>query len=157
VVDADGDGVSPPVDCNDANAAIRPGAPDKPGDKVDQNCDGKDAPFPVLAARATFSWGFIKSRTVLTKVMVSDLVGGETIRVTCAGKAKGCRFKSKTYANVKKGTRSLSSLFGRKRQLKTGAKVEVRITAPGAVGSSAKVTIGKRKRDPKIARGVINP
>ena len=94
------------------------------------------------------------------KVTVTDLQGGETIKVTCKSKSKGCKFSSKTYKNVKKpkkGTKSLTSLFGRKRLLKTGAKIEVRITAPGAIGSSATATIGKRKRDPKIARKRINP
>jgi streptogramin lyase len=158
--DADGDGAAPPLDCNDANAAIHPGAVDTPGDKIDQDCDGKDAAFPVLAARANFSWGFAGSRTALTKVTVTDLQGGETIKVTCKSRKKGCKFSSKTYKNLKKpkkGTKSLTSLFGRKRLLKTGAKIEVRITKPGAIGSSATATIGKRKRDPKIARKRINP
>ena len=66
--DGDGDGVAPPLDCNDANAAIHPGAVDKPGDKIDQDCSGTDAAFPVLEARANFSWGFSGSRTALTKV-----------------------------------------------------------------------------------------
>ncbi len=41
-VDADGDGFSPPADCNDTNAAINPGAFDPPGvnDGIDQDCDG---------------------------------------------------------------------------------------------------------------------
>ena len=54
---------------------------------------------------------------------MTDLEGGETIKVTCKSKSKGCKFSSKTYKNVKKpksGTKSLSSLFGRKRLLKTG-------------------------------------
>jgi hypothetical protein len=41
--DLDGDGAARPADCNDANAAIRPGAVDVPDDGVDQNCDGADA------------------------------------------------------------------------------------------------------------------
>jgi hypothetical protein len=117
-------------------------------------------PTPTLTARANFSWRFIGSRTALTKVTVTDLKGGETIRITCKSKRKGCKFSSKTYKNIKKpkkGTKSLTSLFGKKRLLKTGAKIVVRVTKPGAVGSSATATIGKRKRDPRIARKRINP
>ena len=155
--DGDGDGVAPPLDCNDANASIHPGAVDKPGDKIDQNCDGKDASFTTLRAETHFSWGFLRSRTVLRKVTVSKLKGGETIRVTCSSKRKGCRFKTKTYKKVKKGTKSLASLFGRKHPLRTGAKVVVRVTLADTIGSSTTLTIRKTKKDPKIKRAKIKP
>jgi hypothetical protein len=44
--DLDGDGAARPADCDDRNAAIRPGAADTPDDGIDQNCDGADATDP---------------------------------------------------------------------------------------------------------------
>ena len=38
--DLDDDGVSPPQDCNDGNAGIRPGVPEQVNNGVDENCDG---------------------------------------------------------------------------------------------------------------------
>jgi hypothetical protein len=40
--DRDGDGVDKPLDCNDLDGTVRPGAFDRPGDGVDQDCDGAD-------------------------------------------------------------------------------------------------------------------
>ncbi|HEX8743461.1 MAG TPA: MopE-related protein [Thermoleophilaceae bacterium] len=45
-IDDDGDGVSPPADCDDGNAARRPGATDTPGNGVDEDCSGADAQGP---------------------------------------------------------------------------------------------------------------
>ena len=43
IADADGDGAAKPGDCNDRNAAIRPGAVDVFENGIDENCDGVDA------------------------------------------------------------------------------------------------------------------
>jgi hypothetical protein len=43
-IDADGDGFSSTVDCNDANAGISPGAREVFDNGVDENCDGRDNP-----------------------------------------------------------------------------------------------------------------
>ena len=41
-VDADGDGVLTPTDCNDSDPNIRPGVVDNPYDGIDQDCSGGD-------------------------------------------------------------------------------------------------------------------
>ena len=40
--DRDGDGIDKPLDCDDLVATTKPGAFDRPGDGVDQDCDGAD-------------------------------------------------------------------------------------------------------------------
>lgn len=67
LVDADRDGVSPPADCRDDNPAIRPGAVDKPGDKIDQDCNGKDASYPELVATTNFSYSKFRPVTVISR------------------------------------------------------------------------------------------
>ncbi len=41
--DLDRDGWLRPQDCDDGNAGVHPGAPDRPGDGADQDCDARDA------------------------------------------------------------------------------------------------------------------
>ncbi len=41
-VDADHDGYTTQVDCDDSNAAVHPGAAETCGDGIDQNCSGAD-------------------------------------------------------------------------------------------------------------------
>lgn len=41
-VDSDRDGFASTVDCNDASAAVRPGAPEVFGNGVDEDCNGRD-------------------------------------------------------------------------------------------------------------------
>jgi arylsulfatase A-like enzyme len=51
--DRDGDGYSALFgggDCDDTRADVYPGAEDIPGDGIDQNCEGGDAPLPVPLA-----------------------------------------------------------------------------------------------------------
>lgn len=46
--DADHDGATADVDCDDDNPFVYPGAPDDPGDGLDADCADGDPPYPWL-------------------------------------------------------------------------------------------------------------
>ena len=131
-VDADGDGVSPPADCNDTNPNVRPGARDKPRDKIDQDCNGRDARYRPVSRKVRFKQRTSASGTVFTLVEVAPVKRGDRVKLTCKG--RGCPLRAKT-TKVKKSKKSLSltrRLKGAK--LRKGAVLEVRVTRRGAVG-----------------------
>lgn len=154
-VDADGDGVISTQDCNDSNAAIRPGARDIPGNKVDENCDGKDARLPLLrraisAVTATYPSGYLEFRTL----SVRPVRKGDRIRLTCKG--SGCKFKRKSI-RVKKNARKRSLMkYVRGMQLRNGAVLQLRVTRPGTIGR-VKVVLARAPKVPKINDRCVRP
>jgi hypothetical protein len=155
VVDNDGDGVSPPADCDDTDPARKPGAKDIPHDGIDQDCNGKDAPYPKLGANAAFTWKFNAKYTVITSLRLNGLQGGERAVVTCKTRKRGCTSTKRIFGGLDKGSRKLDGLF-RKRHLKAGARITVSITKSATIGSSAVVKI-RKGRDPKVVRRCLMP
>lgn len=153
VGDADGDGVSVPADCDDANPAIRPGAVDKPGDKIDQDCSGKDAAYPELTATTNFTYIFRRTYTIVTSVVISRLRGGETATIRCTGRR--CPFTSKRF-KLKKGKRTFGRKLLRQRRLPVGTKLSVRVTKRATIGTSTVLTV-RRGKAPRISRACLRP
>jgi hypothetical protein len=145
--DADRDGVSPPVDCNDNDPNIRPGVRDKPGDRIDQDCNGRDARLPVLRRSLVGVWATYPSGyTKFTEMSVSPVRRGDRIRLTCTG--PGCP-KRDAGIRVRKNRRKLSLLrYIGSARLRRGAVVELRVTRPGTIGRVSRWEI----RAPKIPR-----
>jgi FG-GAP-like repeat/Putative metal-binding motif len=155
LLDADRDGVQVPADCNDANAAIRPGAKDIRGDGIDQNCDGRDARMRVLNRRIAGFWAtYGDGYTKFTLLTVTPARAGDRVKLTCKG--PGCERKRKT-VKVKKNARRLSMLKHLKgAKLRKRAVVQLRVTRPGTIGRVNTWTI-RAPKSPKLVRRCLQP
>jgi Putative metal-binding motif len=153
--DLDGDGITGSqfggADCNDNDVRIHLGAYDVPGDGVDQDCDGHDAALPrptALKVPVAIRSHVHKRYTLVAKLAARDVPAGSTVTVTCASKKLGCRFTSKTTSVKVATTIQVTKLVGRaltKAKLRKGAKIEVRVTSPGHIGSFTRFTFRKGK------------
>jgi hypothetical protein len=132
-LDSDRDGFTAGQDCNDANAAIRPGAVEVKGNRIDENCDGTAEPFPTLTSGVVNKWDVRGSRLRLTALQVTQqFPNGWKAVIKCSGRPK-CAFRTKTLkaGKVRRGAASiLSSLSRRQRVFRAGQTVEVWVSAP---------------------------
>ncbi|HYI19394.1 MAG TPA: FG-GAP-like repeat-containing protein [Solirubrobacteraceae bacterium] len=152
--DGDGDGSPRSADCDDANAGIRPGAVDVPGDGVDQDCANGDAAFPRIKRTVAYKLGFGNAFTIFSKLRVKPARAGDTVRFACKG--DGCkRTKSKVAVKKDGGGVSLSK-FVKGARLKPGTKVEIRVTRPAAIGHFRRFTVRSGK-PPKQTRRCLVP
>jgi PKD repeat protein len=168
-LDADGDGITVALDCDDTNPNIKPGTPEIPDNDVDENCDSIKAQTPPAKITSGVDYVFDYRSPRFTKVeslVVNNILAGSTIQVTCKG--KGCTFssKKKTFAKatkrfdakgffnftkkVKKSKRKVVA------KMKPGTKIELRITAPKTIGKVVTFTTLKAKR-PTLAVTCLAP
>jgi hypothetical protein len=157
--DCDGDHYLVPVDCNDSNPHINPGVVDIPHNKIDEDCNGKDAKYARLGSSVQIS---IEQKTnqawtSFTKLVVKPAVAGSTIRVTCSPTKHGCPFRSKTRI-IKKSAKfySLTKLVN-KAKLKPKTKLEIRVTKAKRIGDLVRYTIHTVPKDPTFIRQCLVP
>jgi Ca2+-binding RTX toxin-like protein len=106
--DADGDGVTASQDCNDGDAAIRPGAVEIVGNAVDENCDGVVAPAGPTAGNDTLT-GTAAAET-LCGLLGNDTLNGLGGNDTLFGDA--CNDKAKAIFGAQAGTDGNDRLNG---------------------------------------------
>jgi hypothetical protein len=153
LVDADRDGVVVGADCDDARADVHPGARDKPGNGVDEDCSGDDAAFALVPARLSFLFlGRSDGTTKAATLLVRDVPAGGKVQLRCSG--RGCPFRTRA-AKVTKGSANLAKLL--KRRLRAKAIIEVRVTAPDFIGTATRFTMRDRGRAPKKATLCLAP
>lgn len=147
--DVDADGVPAPADCADLDAARRPGLRDVPGNGIDEDCSGSDAPFSRVLTSVVhaFSAGAV---TRFTMLQLRGVPEHAKVELRCAGgRKRGCfsgvkRFsfpRGKDTANVRKPVR--------RSRFKPKARLEIRILAPESIGKVVQLT-ARRNQAPKV-------
>jgi hypothetical protein len=131
-LDRDGDGVNRPLDCDDANPNRAPTKPEIKGNAVDENCDGVAAGYDRIGSTVSRVLVPRKRYATFSRLVVRDVPAGATVTIRCRG--RGCP-KRRYSRRLRSATRLLSvTSYLRKRHLRYGASVEIRITAPGMIG-----------------------
>jgi virginiamycin B lyase len=143
--DADGDGYSVAIDCDDRKATIYPGAPETPGDRIDQDCSGADHPLPRFFPHVGASFKSKRGQwSRATAFVVDDLPAHAGIALRCTG--GGCRF-TRWSMTVRRATDELDlrrRLAGSR--LQAGAVLELRLTLPDHIGTVIRWRVGPPAR-----------
>ena len=151
VVDADRDGHQPPADCDDTNSTIHPGAPERAANGVDDDCAGGDMPGRVTGTIVN-SWLVKGGRTVVRRLGVREAPAGAIAEVRCHGAR--CPWERRSKATGAHGGARLTRWF--KRGLRAGIVLEVRVTAPNAIGKVVRYTL-RREKLPSVRRLCLPP
>jgi hypothetical protein len=148
--DRDGDGVINAQDCQPDNPAISPRARDVPQNGVDENCDGKDAPYPKLSSsvRGQATWSFYRSYTKVTGLVALNVPRGARVEVRCRGKS--CPARRLLRRTVRRNTARLPLMTRslRRTQIRPVTTLEVRITRSRTVGRVKSWRFARLRRDP---------
>lgn len=147
--DVDNDGLAATDgDCQDRDPAIRLGLPDRPGDAIDSDCVGGDAPYPRVLSGWEHAFQRDRRNTYIryTKLVVIDVPEQATIELSCRG--RGC-FKGVRRSRHAKGATLVSlTRHLRRSRLRPRSVLEIRITRADTVGKIIRLTTQRGKRDP---------
>ena len=144
-LDRDGDGIPRPLDCDDANAAIRPGSREIRGNRVDEDCSGLADPFARISSPVAHAETVRGGRTRFTRLTVRRVPRGARVELRCAGGTRrGCtKALRRTRASVRRGSASFTRKL-RPARLRSGARLEVRVTRAGVIGKVVRIRIRAR-------------
>ena len=133
-VDADGDGFSVGQDCNDADPGVRPGGFEVRGNRVDENCDGRDEDLPAINSGVSSEFRVDGKRFAIRKLRARNVLSTARVELQCAGRR--CPITRVRVARRQGNHANLARALGdrARRGFRAGQTLEVRITAPGYIG-----------------------
>ena len=137
-LDTDGDGIPDDVDCADDDPDRHQGRREIPGNRVDEDCDGRAQPFPRLGIAIEYAFEGFADGVRVKAFRVTSLPARSRIRLICrapSGRAGACPFTRRTARFRKRRSRvSLLHHFDGRR-MPFGTRLELRVSAPRRMGA----------------------
>ena len=144
-VDHDGDGYPQGVDCDDLSAAVHRGATDKPGNHIDEDCNGTDAGFERFQPHASASFKRLgHGRVAVTRLAIDAMPAGSQLELRCSG--PGCALKSYSVTIAKPVQRLDITKRLRGAKLRKDARIELTLSRPGSIATVVRWTVGPPAR-----------
>jgi hypothetical protein len=155
--DRDGDGYlrapAQPSDCNDADPAIRPGAREILGNRVDENCDGRRG-FREIRSSVQINVAPVGAGYPVRRFVIRPVPSRSRLQISCRG--RGCP-KGRPFVKRFSRGRSVYDVqsYARRIRMYRGTQVEVRITARLRVGKA--VIFRRRGREVRRIERCLPP
>jgi hypothetical protein len=112
---------------------------------ADEDCNGVDERYPVLPTTVRQEFAVFAGFTKVRQLLARNVPAGATVELRCTG--RGCPFskRSKTLQRAAARLDLVKAFKLGKVRLKPKAKLQVRVTAPDAVGTLVVITVRDRK------------
>jgi hypothetical protein len=154
--DRDRDGILNSADCKPDDPSVHPGAPDRPNNGVDEDCQGGDASYQRIMSKADLDVRHVAGYAKVTALSVRSVPAGARVQVRCSGAS--CPFRRARTRTFPRGRRAASLLTAKLRAARITPRttLEVRITGSRRIGSVQSFRFRRAGRDPaKLTRCLV--